>query len=115
MWRSFRSRLKCPSCAAEAIEMPEMPSDIYIGIGSNLGDREWNLRRAISAIAATGLQIIETSSAYESEPVDYLEQPWFLNQVARLGLQQSASIGAVGAMKVLQCLLAIEEAMGRER
>ncbi len=51
---------------------------IYIGTGSNLGNREQNL---IDALSLLGLPITARSSIYETEPVGYLEQPWFLNQV----------------------------------
>ncbi len=53
----------------------------YLGLGSNLGAREANLRQAISALVSGGLQIVDESSVYETDPVDYLDQPKFLNQV----------------------------------
>src|SRR6266852_2341221 len=43
----------------------------YLSLGSNVGDREKNLRVAIAKV----------SSFYETEPVDFLDQPWFLNCV----------------------------------
>lgn len=54
----------------------------YIGLGSNLGNREKQLEKAIAAIAS-GLPaiILKKSSIIETEPVDYLDQPRFLNQV----------------------------------
>jgi 2-amino-4-hydroxy-6-hydroxymethyldihydropteridine diphosphokinase len=54
---------------------------IFLSLGSNLGDREKNLRDAIAAMAATGVRVVRTSSIYETEPVDFAEQPWFLNCV----------------------------------
>jgi 2-amino-4-hydroxy-6-hydroxymethyldihydropteridine diphosphokinase len=89
-------------------------ADIYIGIGSNLGDREENLVRAISAIQATGFQLLAASLIYETEPVDRRDQPWFLNQVVRLGAEATTS-GPPDPRAVLDCLLAIEKRMGRER
>lgn len=53
----------------------------YLGLGSNLGDRAANLLRAISLLVKGGLQLVAASSIYETDPVDYLEQPKFLNQV----------------------------------
>src|SRR5262249_29254727 len=44
-----------------------------------LGDRAVNLRAAIDALAEAGVRVKKNSSFYETEPVDYLEQPWFLN------------------------------------
>jgi 2-amino-4-hydroxy-6-hydroxymethyldihydropteridine diphosphokinase len=54
---------------------------IYLSLGSNVGDREANLRAAIAALAGTGVRVRRVSSLYETEPVDFLEQPWFLNCV----------------------------------
>jgi 2-amino-4-hydroxy-6-hydroxymethyldihydropteridine diphosphokinase len=54
---------------------------IYLSLGSNLGDRAANLERAISALPETGVRVLRRSSLYETEPVDFLEQPWFLNCV----------------------------------
>lgn len=55
-----------------------MSNGIFLGLGSNIGDRAANLKDAIKLL---GFPIIAISSMYETEPVDYLEQPWFLNQV----------------------------------
>jgi 2-amino-4-hydroxy-6-hydroxymethyldihydropteridine diphosphokinase len=71
--------------------VPAVPSDegfgkmavraVYLSLGSNLGDRECNLRAAIAALPVAGLRVRRVSSFYETEPVDHLEQPWFLNCV----------------------------------
>jgi 2-amino-4-hydroxy-6-hydroxymethyldihydropteridine diphosphokinase len=53
---------------------------VYIGLGSNLGDREANLREASSRIQEL-IKVVRQSSIYETEPVGLSEQPWFLNQV----------------------------------
>ena len=52
---------------------------IYLSLGSNLGDRAANLERAIAALPAAGVRVLRRSSLYETEPVDFLAQPWFLN------------------------------------
>jgi 2-amino-4-hydroxy-6-hydroxymethyldihydropteridine diphosphokinase len=52
---------------------------IYLSLGANLGDRFANLERAIQALPEAGVRILRRSSIYETEPVDYLDQPWFLN------------------------------------
>jgi 2-amino-4-hydroxy-6-hydroxymethyldihydropteridine diphosphokinase len=52
---------------------------IHLSLGSNLGDRAENLRRAITALPGKGVQTRRVSSFYETEPVDYLDQPWFVN------------------------------------
>jgi 2-amino-4-hydroxy-6-hydroxymethyldihydropteridine diphosphokinase len=54
---------------------------IYLSLGSNVGDREANLRAAIAALPAAGAHVTRVSSIYETEPVDFLDQPWFLNCV----------------------------------
>jgi 2-amino-4-hydroxy-6-hydroxymethyldihydropteridine diphosphokinase len=54
---------------------------IYLSLGSNVGDREANLRAAIAALEGAGVRVRRVSSFYETEPVDFLEQPWFLNCV----------------------------------
>jgi 2-amino-4-hydroxy-6-hydroxymethyldihydropteridine diphosphokinase len=54
---------------------------IYLSLGSNLGDRSANLEQAIEALPGAGIKILRRSSTYETEPVDFLEQPWFLNCV----------------------------------
>lgn len=53
----------------------------YLSLGSNLGDRRRNLRRAAELLAASGVRILRRSSVYRTEPVDFRAQPWFYNQV----------------------------------
>src|SRR5258708_268329 len=55
---------------------------VYLSLGSNIGDREKNLRAAIGELPHAGVAITKVSSFYETEPVDLREQPWFLNCVA---------------------------------
>ena len=57
------------------------PEIVFLSLGSNVGDREKNLRTAIAALPELGVKIKKVSSIYETEPVDLLEQPWFLNCV----------------------------------
>jgi 2-amino-4-hydroxy-6-hydroxymethyldihydropteridine diphosphokinase len=54
---------------------------IFLSLGSNLGDRAANLRAAIVALEGAGVRVQRVSSLYETAPVDFLEQPWFLNCV----------------------------------
>jgi 2-amino-4-hydroxy-6-hydroxymethyldihydropteridine diphosphokinase len=53
----------------------------YLGLGTNLGRRRANLARAGRLLERRGVEVRRASSIYETEPVDYLDQPWFLNQV----------------------------------
>lgn len=60
-----------------------MPANtpIYLSLGSNLDDRVANLERAIAELPNSDVKVLRRSSIYETAPVDYLEQPWFLNCV----------------------------------
>jgi len=55
---------------------------IYLGLGSNLGQREAMLQAAIQALESPRLHILRLSPIYETEPMDMPNQPWFLNLVA---------------------------------
>ncbi len=79
----------------------------YLSLGSNLGDREANLRDAITRLGPLG-KVTAVSSFYETEPVDFLDQPWFLNCVVRLETD-------LPPQTLLQRLLEIERSLGRER
>src|SRR6266404_4903834 len=52
---------------------------VYLSLGSNVGEREANLRAAIGALGDADVLVTRVSSFYETEPVDFLEQAWFLN------------------------------------
>lgn len=56
----------------------------YLGLGSNLGDREQNLRKAVELLNANKeINLLKISSIYAAKPVGYLEQPDFLNIVVQ--------------------------------
>ncbi|MGB8473137.1 MAG: 2-amino-4-hydroxy-6-hydroxymethyldihydropteridine diphosphokinase [Candidatus Acidiferrum sp.] len=73
----------------------------YLALGSNLGDREANLRAAMAAFEPAGVHLKRSSSLYETEPVDYLDQPWFLNCVveAETDLDPHALLEALHALE----------------
>ncbi len=54
---------------------------VYLSLGSNLGDRELNLREAIRMLGEAGVRVLRVSSLYETDPVDVRDQPCFLNLV----------------------------------
>ena len=54
---------------------------VYLALGTNIGDRQANLREALRRMRESGIHITKLSALYETEPVDYLDQPWFLNAV----------------------------------
>jgi 2-amino-4-hydroxy-6-hydroxymethyldihydropteridine diphosphokinase len=69
----------------------------YLGLGSNVGDREGHLRAAIATLPAHGVEVEAVSSAYETEPVgEVLDQPDFLNAAIRVRteLEPGALLGA---------------------
>ena len=80
----------------------------YLSLGSNLGEREVNLRAAIAELPAAGVRVERVSSFYETEPVDYLEQPWFLNCVVECETD-------VPAEELLRRLREIEMRMGSKK
>ena len=81
---------------------------IYLLLGTNLGDRQANLERAIQLIEAKGITVTRTSSIYETAAWGIEDQPGFLNQVTQVETELPAG-------KLLQVLLAIEIEMGRVR
>jgi 2-amino-4-hydroxy-6-hydroxymethyldihydropteridine diphosphokinase len=77
----------------------------YVGLGSNLGDREAALRSALDLL---GEDVVAVSSFRETDPVGYLEQPPFLNAAAALETE-------LDPRALLERLLAIERELGRTR
>lgn len=84
-----------------------MPQTAYLSLGSNLGNREANLRKAIERLEGVG-DVTKISSFFETEPVEMLEQPWFLNCAIELQTELSAET-------LLHSILNIERSMGRVR
>jgi 2-amino-4-hydroxy-6-hydroxymethyldihydropteridine diphosphokinase len=81
---------------------------IYLSLGSNLGDRTENLRRAIATLPEKDVQVRRVSSFYETEPVDYHEQPWFVNCVVEAETE-------LGPLELLKVLREIETGMGSRK
>lgn len=84
-----------------------MPT-VYLALGSNIGNREENLRRANIFVSDSGISIKKASSIYETEPVDYIDQDWFFNAV----LEAETNLEALSLLKVLR---GIEQAMGSKK
>ena len=80
----------------------------YIGLGSNIGDREEHLRAGLLAMARGGVFPVAVSSLWETEPVDGAGPDWFLNMVARVSTDLSPDA-------ILGVLLSGERERGRER
>src|SRR5262245_10476790 len=81
----------------------------YLGLGSNLGDCAANLLRALKALRDTGLRIHSLSSIYETEPVDHLDQPKFLNMAIAVEATR------IDPFSLLELCLEVETRLGRER
>lgn len=81
---------------------------VYLSMGSNLGDREANLRTAIEKLKEIG-NPITVSSFYETEPVEVsAAQPWFLNCAVKLDTEKMPR-------QLIAAILALEQEMGRQR
>jgi 2-amino-4-hydroxy-6-hydroxymethyldihydropteridine diphosphokinase len=82
---------------------------VYIGLGSNLGDRAEALRAAVERLARLHrTRVLAVSSFRETEPVGYLDQPRFVNAVAAVETE-------LDPWTLLEELLAIERGLGRTR
>jgi len=81
---------------------------VYMSLGSNVGDREKNLRAAIDELPHAGVAVTRVSSFYETEPVDLREQPWFLNCVVEAETHFDAAM-------LLRALREIEKKMGSRK
>jgi 2-amino-4-hydroxy-6-hydroxymethyldihydropteridine diphosphokinase len=81
---------------------------VYLSLGSNVGDREKNLRAAIDQLPHAGVAVARVSSFYETEPVDLREQPWFLNCVVEAETHFDATT-------LLKALREIEMKMGSKK
>jgi 2-amino-4-hydroxy-6-hydroxymethyldihydropteridine diphosphokinase len=82
-------------------------TEVYIGLGSNLGDRTGSIAAALRELATVpGVHVLAVSHAYESEPWGVTDQPRFANAVARLDVRGEADA-------FLAVLKDIEERLGR--
>jgi 2-amino-4-hydroxy-6-hydroxymethyldihydropteridine diphosphokinase len=87
-----------------------MIQNAYVSLGSNLGDRAGYLLLGVRGMLAAGFDVIRLSSIYETQPVEYTNQPMFLNMVAEL---RSTTLPT--PEQVLARMLRIEYALGRVR
>jgi 2-amino-4-hydroxy-6-hydroxymethyldihydropteridine diphosphokinase len=80
---------------------------VYLSLGSNLGEREANLRTAIEKLGEFG-NVARISSFYETEPVEVTTQPWFLNCAVKLDTEKMPR-------QLISAILTLEQSMGRQR
>jgi 2-amino-4-hydroxy-6-hydroxymethyldihydropteridine diphosphokinase len=88
-------------------EITNVRKTAYLSLGSNMGDREANLRAAIERLREPG-DVKAVSSLYETEPVEFIRQPWFLNCAVALETERMPR-------QLLSAVLSIEQSMGRRR
>ncbi len=81
---------------------------IFLSLGSNVGERAGNIARAIALLPERGVRVVKSSPLYETEPVEYLAQGWFLNCVVEVETEMAPG-------EMMRVLLDIERSMGRER
>ena len=85
--------------------MPAEQVTVYLGLGSNLGDRRRNLDKALDLLSRR-VQVEKVSSVYDTEPVGNTEQPRFLNMVCQIST-------SLEPMALLTLLKGIESILGR--
>ena len=81
---------------------------VYLSLGSNLGERAENLERALHALEESEIRVLKRSSLYETEPQDVVAQPWFLN----MAVEGETRLLPV---QLLHALQRIEGQLGRVR
>jgi 2-amino-4-hydroxy-6-hydroxymethyldihydropteridine diphosphokinase len=79
---------------------------VYLSLGSNVGDRETHLARARERLSSDDTRILRASAIYETEPRDFPDQAWFLNQVVEIET-------SLFPKQLLSHLQKIERALGR--
>ncbi len=84
-----------------------MKKTVYLSLGSNVGDRRANLETALARLGELG-EVKAVSSFYETEPMEFAAQPWFLNCAVALETEMMPR-------RLLARVQAIEKAMGRRR
>ena len=81
---------------------------VYLGLDSNIGDRRAILEQAVARLDQAGVTVCRVSSIYETEPVGYAHQPWFLNIVVEASTH-------LMPMQLLAKTTGIEQALGKKR
>lgn len=79
----------------------------YLSLGANVGDCARNIREAVTRLDLAG-RVVAVSSFYETEPVEFTEQAWFLNCAVTLETTKTPA-------QLMAVLLMIERGMGRQR
>jgi 2-amino-4-hydroxy-6-hydroxymethyldihydropteridine diphosphokinase len=85
---------------------------VYIALGTNVGEREANLLQALRLLPESGVHIRRVSSIYETEPVDYLDQEWFLNAVLE-GQTELDALDLLSALRVIEARMGSKKAFAK--
>ena len=85
-----------------------MRKTIFLGLGTNLGDRATNLEHALAQLSAEGVEIVRRSSLYATEPVGFAPQHWFLNCVVKAATE-------LMPRQLLRVTQQVEHELGRRR
>ena len=80
----------------------------FVALGSNLGDREANLNRAVELLKQRGVDVVKVSTFIETEPYGVTDQPRFLNGACMVKTE-------LEPLELLRLLLSVEKEMGRVR
>ncbi|HEY5563150.1 MAG TPA: 2-amino-4-hydroxy-6-hydroxymethyldihydropteridine diphosphokinase [Clostridiaceae bacterium] len=91
-----------------SIEFERSRSIAYISLGSNLGDKESYINKALQSLNTPSITLLKVSSKYDTKPVGYLDQDNFLNLIAKIET-------ILTPRELLNDLLKIENALGRVR
>jgi len=97
----------CARQAQRSTTRRTMPHIAHLSLGSNVGDRKNHLRQAIGRLEVVG-RILAVSSFYETEPVEFIDQAWFLNCAVAVEITLTPE-------QLMASMLGIEEEMGRQR
>jgi 2-amino-4-hydroxy-6-hydroxymethyldihydropteridine diphosphokinase len=85
-----------------------MHKGVYLALGSNIGERERHLLSALALLEERDVHISKSSAIYETEPRDFIDQPWFLNMVVQCETRHFP-------LQLLAVLLGVERELGRMR
>ncbi len=81
---------------------------VYLSLGSNLSDRAAHIERALARLAEENVRVVKRSSFYETEPVEFLAQGWFLNIAVEAETE-------LMPRQLLRVIRNIERELGRKR
>ena len=94
--------------------MPTTKADLYLSLGSNLGDREANIKAALTALNRSFGRYTRISKIIETEPVGFDSPNRFLNLCVRYKVTRRSEDGLQDCLRILHRVKALEEQLGRD-